>query len=934
MVEQQGQPQEELRSGVTPPMVPLTVAVTGDFSWDEVENETIPRRSGGASLGVDKVDVPSGALFVHHVLKVLFPTGSEQRIRVLQPLLPASAVNPTAGSQRPSLLRLRGYRTGMADGSPQVLRIASLDPLRRPEPPIPEDWAPYPESGADVLVIHHSPRPATDFVAGSFSSADAEKVTNQLCETVRTHAGKQGKRRIVVNVGSTLPRGELGDGRPWFPTDPLWQSISDARYGISSARKGGRTRDVMSGECEVWAVASITSLRTQGAYVSRRLSWEQAIEDLAFDLQRFPALNALATFDGLLIRFGHIGAVWLERRLSQERSGRFTFAPLARDAIYRDAPEDGVIVGVNTLMIASLLRHFAEEDRNRDQEPEPRQLTIAMQRGVLAGMRAYDRGYTWPSSNGTPRSSADAGRALIESSLRSTAAEQLEADKGEGAADPSSLSPEDVLRLRAFDNASLSKPHHTLGDLAIPRELLLERPGDQPRPPSPWQIIREQIGDNHSLSAQGRGSETSRSEGRVSRINLGCAIVHLGLERAINRVPLRADGSENSLASYLQRPECRVFQEETPDYLTLAEGTLPLLPPGGSPLSQFSGERINWERPVYAPVLTLRKLQTVERDEIETCRAIRGLLKNYAEDYGGLRKASRPTSIAVFGPPGSGKSFVVKQIGLSLNDAQPDHSKHFEIIEFNLAQFSDANELAHAFGEVANIGQRARIPLVFFDEFDSEKDGRRLGWLKYFLAPMQDGVHFGDKRRIDIGPCILVFAGGTSRTFDEFAAGWGDGPDRRVAERKVDNHEFKACKGPDFVSRLRGHINVSPFNTDPGMIKHIVRRAIMLRKCLEDRQLITHDARKIALIDPDIVYALLTIDRYRHGSRSLESIIGMCAAIHGRIEKASLPSHAQLDMHVNATELFIRVHRGRARPQPPADESEQNRPGTPKRRDS
>jgi hypothetical protein len=70
----------------------------------------------------------------------------------------------------------------------------------------------------------------------------------------------------------------------------------------------------------------------------------------------------------------------------------------------------------------------------------------------------------------------------------------------------------------------------------------------------------------------------------------------------------------------------------------------------------------------------------------------------------------------------------------------------------------------------------------------------------------------------------------------------------------------------------------------------------------------------VAQIDEDVLYALLTIDHYRHGTRSMEAVLQMCTPMDGRIEKASLPSQAQLNMHVDGHEFFIRLYRGRARP--------------------
>jgi hypothetical protein len=45
----------------------------------------------------------------------------------------------------------------------------------------------------------------------------------------------------------------------------------------------------------------------------------------------------------------------------------------------------------------------------------------------------------------------------------------------------------------------------------------------------------------------------------------------------------------------------------------------------------------------------------------------------------------------------------------------------------------------------------------------------------------------------------------------------------------------------------------------------------------------------------------------------MEAILQMCTPINGVIEKASLPSRSQLNMHIDADEFFVRVQRGRFR---------------------
>ncbi|MDW8802394.1 RyR domain-containing protein [Clostridium sp. A1-XYC3] len=292
------------------------------------------------------------------------------------------------------------------------------------------------------------------------------------------------------------------------------------------------------------------------------------------------------------------------------------------------------------------------------------------------------------------------------------------------------------------------------------------------------------------------------------------------------------------------------------------------------------------------PIAQFRNLQTVDRTEIESYRSIKNLMWEYIS----TKNTVRPLSIAVFGTPGSGKSFGVTEIAASIAP------ELIEKLSFNLSQFRTPLDLINAFHKVRDFSLEGKIPLIFFDEFDSAFEGK-LGWLKYFLAPMQDGV-FRDENSIHpIGKAIFVFAGGTNSTFREF-----HGEDiKDENERKQFLLEFKGAKGPDFISRLRGYVNIlGPNQTDERDQLFIIRRAMLLRSLIERKVPHLIDDNGKAKIDNGVLRALLKIRRYKHESRSMEAILEMSMLTNAKIwEQSDLPSKEQLKLHVDE-EQFLR----------------------------
>lgn len=270
-------------------------------------------------------------------------------------------------------------------------------------------------------------------------------------------------------------------------------------------------------------------------------------------------------------------------------------------------------------------------------------------------------------------------------------------------------------------------------------------------------------------------------------------------------------------------------------------------------------------------------LFTFTTEELAQLEAIHGLVVRYV----GRRSPSRPLCLVVFGPPGSGKNFAVKQIAAEVLVSIKTKQK-LPVTTVNLTQVSDPNNLSRVLGRVAGEQGEDTVPIVFFDEFDAPRNSASYGWLQWFLAPMQDGTFLHEGAIIRLTRAIYVFAGGTAATMKEFA--------------KLDSMpEFRSAKGPDFVSRLRGFLDVQGPNGE----HRELRRAVILRSELKERA--NKSGEGTFKANPELLEALLQAGRYRHGARSIAAVVELSdidSETHC-LDWAGLPEDHLLALHID-----------------------------------
>jgi hypothetical protein len=116
----------------------------------------------------------------------------------------------------------------------------------------------------------------------------------------------------------------------------------------------------------------------------------------------------------------------------------------------------------------------------------------------------------------------------------------------------------------------------------------------------------------------------------------------------------------------------------------------------------------------------------------------------------------------------------------------------------------------------ANLDHQKKLPVVFFDEIDSQQDGK-CHYAK-FLAPMWDGTFYVGKERFFLGRSVFCFAGSTlslDKKSDEIVTGPGnlsydDYFDKWFNELNAYKADFAKDKLPDFLSRIDATIAIPP----------------------------------------------------------------------------------------------------------------------------
>src|SRR5258707_8614540 len=205
---------------------------------------------------------------------------------------------------------------------------------------------------------------------------------------------------------------------------------------------------------------------------------------------------------------------------------------------------------------------------------------------------------------------------------------------------------------------------------------------------------------------------------------------------------------------------------------------------------------------------------TQNRGFVEYLRGVRDQIDTYFSK----NVVGRPLNILLAAPPGTGKSFLIKQIIASIESRV---QVSFE--EVYIASLEHSTELFSIFQRIQSINLEGKMPVIFFDEIDAKISGSHL--YAKFLAPMWEGTFYLGKEKFFLGKCIFFFAGSTLSLEKESKAILKKQPARKKflsydAYFESWNEAFiryikkQTDKLPDFMDRVDAVIAIPPIRRE------------------------------------------------------------------------------------------------------------------------
>lgn len=251
---------------------------------------------------------------------------------------------------------------------------------------------------------------------------------------------------------------------------------------------------------------------------------------------------------------------------------------------------------------------------------------------------------------------------------------------------------------------------------------------------------------------------------------------------------------------------------------------------------------------------TLGEYVTLDWDHRREIESVINTIQSYSEDF----TKTRPLNIIMIAEPGLGKSHFIKCLAKKMKNIGISE------VSFNMATIQNINDLIQPIEAVRNLKVVDHLPLLFFDEIDSDPQNYAL-----LLPLMWDGeIHLG-QRDLKLGKVVLIMAASDP------------GIKKVMKSAKSMQSEFEAIqdnqkKMVDLLSRINGgvieipQLDIATKSRDRRIDKVCLSISLLQRKFGSYLERV-----------PWALLRFIAISKFRYGVRSIAHLIDL---IPGNVE--------------------------------------------------
>lgn len=193
-------------------------------------------------------------------------------------------------------------------------------------------------------------------------------------------------------------------------------------------------------------------------------------------------------------------------------------------------------------------------------------------------------------------------------------------------------------------------------------------------------------------------------------------------------------------------------------------------------------------------------------------------VKEHFENYIERDNPVRPLNVLIAAPPGSGKTFLIKELSKEINKSS-DVNLKFE--EHNVGNFQSTEDLLESYRSIQSLNIEGDLPVVFYDEVDTSVNDKKV--YKYFLGPLSNGKFYNKNRINSLGKSIMVFAGSYDFTIEKENNEHSKTEEKPISYKEWSDIQFNSLRNrvngkedklPDFTDRMDIVLFIPPLDVN------------------------------------------------------------------------------------------------------------------------